>query len=279
MLAGWHWLRFGLFLLFLNSLLAFGQQNPKELVADTIYNELHSQNATRYWVYRDANRTPNGTNINRIVETPECHLVWPLEIHGQKPANGELAKAKDQLEKLVHDPEARKKNREDIDQDSNKADGLMRILPDAFLFEIAARHGDVVRLRFRPDPAFHPATDEAKVFHAMAGALVINTKEKRLAGIRGKLVSDVDFGFGILGTIHKGGTFAVVQSEMAPGDWEVTSLDVDINGRALFFHTISEQQHERMTGFHQVPKDISLADAAKIARGEEAPPLDAKMQR
>src|SRR5581483_5271383 len=105
---------------------------------------------------------------------------------------------------------------------------------DAFLFQVAGRHGETVRLQFRPNPAFDPPSNEAKVFHAMAGILVINTRAKRLEKINGTLMSDIDFGFGILGKIHKGGTFAVVQSEMAPSDWEVTSLNVNINGRALF---------------------------------------------
>ena len=57
-------------------------------------------------------------------------------------------------------------------------------------------------------------------------------------------MSDVEFGFGVLGKLQKGGTFEVVQSEVAPRDWEVSLLDVHITGRALFFHTIGKQQHE-----------------------------------
>jgi hypothetical protein len=61
---------------------------------------------------------------------------------------------------------------------------------------------------------------------------------------QGDWISDVDFGVGILGKLRKGGTFEVVQSEVAPKDWEVSLLDVDISGRALFFYSIGEQQHD-----------------------------------
>jgi hypothetical protein len=69
------------------------------------------------------------------------------------------------------------------------------------------------------------------------------------------LISDVEFVFGILGKLHKGGSFEVVQSEVASQDWEMSLLDVHISGRALFFHTIGEQQHEVRSHFKPVPPD------------------------
>ena len=59
----------------------------------------------------------------------------------------------------------------------------------------------------------------------------------------------------------------MVQSEVAPRDWEVSLLDVHITGRALFFHTIGEQQHEVRSHFESVPPDLSLRDAVSRATG------------
>src|ERR1700730_14628545 len=96
----------------------------------------------------------------------------------------------------------------------------------------------------------------------MEGMLLIDAKQARLAKLSGQLISDVDFGFGMLGKLQKGGTFEVVQAEVAPKDWEVSLLDVHITGRALFFHAIGEQQHEVRTQFQPVPSDLSLVEAA-----------------
>ena len=70
---------------------------------------------------------------------------------------------------------------------------------------------------------------------------------------------------GVLGRLEKGGTFEVVQSEVAPKDWELSLLDVHITGRALFFHTIGQQQHEVRSQFKPVPLDLTVAEAASIA--------------
>ena len=167
---------------------------------------------------------------------------------------------------MVKDPDTRRKSRQEIDEDDQKANALLKILPDAFLFSGIVRQGGSIRLNFRPNPKYSPSSNEAKVFHQMAGVLVINAKETRLARIAGKLTSDVDFGLGILAKIQKGGTFNIVQSEIAPGDWEITLLDVHISGRALFFHTIAEQQHEVETRFKPVPAGISLQQAASLVQ-------------
>jgi len=137
-------------------------------------------------------------------------------------------------------------------------------LSEAFLFTRPGREGKSVRLKFRPNPNYRPSSNESKVFHGMEGVLLIDAKQTRLAKLSGELISDVDFGLGILGKLKKGGTFEVVQSEVAPGDWEVSLLDVHISGRALFFHSIGEQQHEVRSQFKPVPSGLSLVQAAHM---------------
>jgi hypothetical protein len=169
--------------------------------------------------------------------------------------------------RLVNDADARKKNREEIDADAQKSATLLKMLPEAFLFTKDGQVGNSIRLKFRPDPKYKPSSNEAKVFHSMAGVLLVDATQTRLATLSGELISNVDFGFGILGKLQKGGTFEVVQSQVASRDWEMSLLDVHISGRALFFHTISEHQHEVRSQFKPVPSGLSLARAASIVRG------------
>lgn len=245
---------------------AFSQSDPKALVSTMVNNELGAQKNPHYWMYIDNNTQHGKKEVSRVLQTRECWFRWPLSINGHAASSDSRSKAAHDIQQLVSDPSAREKNRKDIDEDSSKANSLLKILPDAFLFTNAGeRNGNVV-LKFRPNPNYDPPSNEAKVFHAMAGQVIINKKETQLVGISGKLIHDVDFGWGILGKIRKGGTFSVLQSQVAPDDWEVTQLDVHINGRALFFHAIREQQHEVMTNFTPVPADISLKQAAEMVK-------------
>jgi hypothetical protein len=81
-------------------------------------------------------------------------------------------------------------------------------------------------------------------------------------------VEDVKFGGGLLGHLDKGGRFEVRQTEVAPGQWEMTALLVDMKGKALLFKTIDVQQAESHSDFHRVPDDLTLAEAASILNGQ-----------
>ncbi len=241
------------------------QNNPRALVLKMVQNELASQRQPRYWMYLDRDGEPEKTEVDRVIQLPQCWVSWPVSINGHMPSDDAREHAREQIEKLINDPDARKKNRDQIDSDGHKSAAMLKMLPDAFLFSRDGRVGKSIRLKFRPNPNYDPPSSEAKVFHSMEGVLLIDAKQTRLARLSGRLVSDVDFGLGILGRIEKGGTFEVVQSEVAPQDWEVSLLDVHISGRALFFHTIGEQQHEVRSQFEPVPLDLTAAQAASIA--------------
>jgi len=243
------------------------QVSPREMVEQMVHNELESQKEPRYWMYLDRTEKPGRTEVDRVIQTPECWLSWPVSLNGKAPTEREIRNARGQLKSLVNDASVRKKNREDIDADGRKSDELLKMLPDAFLFARDGRQGKSVRLKFRPNPRYRPPSNEAKVFHSMKGILLIDAREIRLAQLSGSLMSDVEFGFGILGKLRKGGTFEVVQSEVAPNDWEVSLLDVHISGRALFFHTIGEQQREVRSQFQPVRPQLSLAEAASRIAG------------
>ena len=263
---GTRWLEVFLLLLLVPTSVS-AQDNPRELVVKMVQNELASQKEPRYWMYLDSKEKPGRTEVDRVIQTPECWVSWPVSVNGIRPTEKEVSNAREYMESLVNNPRLRRKNRGEIDADSRKSAELLKMLPDVFLFTGDGRQGDSVRLKFRPNPKYRPPSNESKVFHHMEGILLIDAKEIRLAKLSGTLVSDVEFGFGILGKLQKGGTFEVVQSEVAPNDWEVSLLDVHISGRALFFHTIGEQQHEVKSHFEPVRPDLGVAEAAaRVAR-------------
>jgi len=72
----------------------------------------------------------------------------------------------------------------------------------------------------------------------------------------------VKFAGGLLGHLEKGGQFNVEQAEVSPNEWELTAMEVNLKGKALFFKTIAVQEKEYRSGFHRVPEGLTLAEAA-----------------
>ena len=92
-----------------------------------------------------------------------------------------------------------------------------------------------------------------------------------MAEITGHLIHEVKFGGGLLGHLDPGGDFDVKQTEVAPGLWELTVLDVHMKGKVLFFKTIGVQQQYSRGDFKRMPDDLTPAKAAQILSKETTP--------
>jgi len=100
----------------------------------------------------------------------------------------------------------------------------------------------------------------------MAGTILVSPRQKRLARMNGHLVENVDFGFGILGRIGKGGTFEIERIQVSATHWKTQLVDIHVTGRMLLFKTISKQQHEARSDFEPVPMDLDLRHAEELLR-------------
>ena len=68
-------------------------------------------------------------------------------------------------------------------------------------------------------------------------------------------------GFGLLGELQSGGTFDVERRELSPKVWQITETHVHIQGHALIFKTISENEDDVKSNFKPIPDSTSLQQA------------------
>lgn len=240
------------------------------LVQSTIQNELNAiDNDHTHWMYQSQTRKNGALVTEVIVQTPHGNLERLIARNGQPLSPDEQKQADDKVQKFVTDTNAQEKQRHDLDADGKKTKQMLKLLPDALTYTDAGHDGNRTTLTFKPNPDFHPPSREAKVFAAMEGQMVIDTKEHRLVEFSGHLTRPVKFGGGLLGDLDAGGFFDVRQQEVGPGNWQISLLKVNIKGKALFFKTISEQQDERDSHFKRVPDHLTLAQAFDLAKKQQ----------
>lgn len=245
-----------------------GSANPDQLVHQVIAHELQAEQQDHSeWMFRLQTTKPGeGTRTEEIVETPQGWVHRLLAINGHPLTPQQRAKDDERLHKLLTDPGEQQKNLQATRNDVQQAQQLLKMLPDAFLYTYAGRKGAVVKLNFRPNPKFQPQSRKAAVFHDMVGSLWLNVKQQRLAGIQGRLNQEVKFVGGLLGHLDKGGSFDVKQTEFAPGYWDVTYMNVQMNGKALFFKTINVREKDFRSGYRRVSDRLTLAQAANLLK-------------
>jgi hypothetical protein len=238
--------------------------SANDLARRVVTNELAFQDDHANWMYRLEKEQDGKKQVEEIVETKEGSLSRLLSIDN-RPLNAKQQLEEDErVRELMTSRSAQQKLRRALDAETLQGRRLFKMLPDAFAFSYAGGDGNLVKLSFRPNPSFHAPSMEARVFHDMEGEMWVDRKQERLARFDGHLTQTVKFGFGLLGHLDKGGHFEVTQAEVVPGHWDMTTLSLEMTGKALLFASIGVQKKENHQDFHRVSDDLTLTQAADI---------------
>jgi hypothetical protein len=231
---------------------------------DVVANELTDRTQQSNWMYRVSKVVEQQTLTQLEVETKDGPVHRLLAINEAPLDSGQRKQETVRLEKLVRDPSQQLAIKKQYDADERRLENLVRLLPSAFVYQYDGWDGPYQRLNFRPDPAFVPPTMESKALQSMAGTILVDPQQKRLAHLSGHLVENVDFGFGILGRLAKGGTFEIERTQVSPSHWKTHLVDIHVDGRMLLFKTITKQQHETRSDFEPVSQDLDLRQAEEL---------------
>ncbi len=207
-------------------------------------------------------------NTKMIVETRDGDVARLISLNDKPLTPEEQSDELARLNNLMAHPELQEHRRKREKEDSDRANEMIRLLPDAFVYRqegtVQGPSGICIRLSFRPNPSFEPPDREAEVYHGMAGELWIDKAQERMVKLDAHLIADVDFGWGILGKLYKGGSILVEQSDVGQHHWETTHMKLNLHGKALLFKSLSFETIEDASDFQPVPKQMSYQDAIRM---------------
>lgn len=269
---------------FASTALAFGQEGEPasvtELVRETVQNEIQSNNGGAKFMFKDEKETPHGSQVKLVVETTQGAAGMLIAVNG-KPLTLAEQKAEDaKLDGLAHNPAELRKRQKADREDTEHTIRIMKALPDAFLYERdgtenggqgTGKPGDeLLRLTFRPNPNYSPPTRTEQVLTGMRGYILIDANRHRIAKIDGTLFKDVEFGWGILGRLDKGGRFLVQQGVVKDDDWEITRMDLTFTGKVLLVKKLVIKSNEYLSDFEPAPPNLTFAQAVELLKKHQA---------
>lgn len=239
-------------------------QTPAELVRSAIQNQIKADQQPRLFAWKERKHKGQQTQVQTIVETPDGALSR-VTLIDEKPLTPKQRAEEDERLRHMSDPEQMKHRLKSRQEDDERTRALLSAIPDAFDFTVdgdslGPNGHNLVRIRFSARPGFDPPSRETAVFTGMQGTMVVDQTACRLASIDGTLFKDVNFGWGILGRLYKGGRFLVEQSEVSPSQWETTHTVVKMEGKALLLKPIHIDENESDWDFQPVPP-MSVAQA------------------
>jgi hypothetical protein len=205
-----------------------------------------------------------------IIETKDGDVARLVAING-KPITGDADRAElARLDNLAQHPELQEHRRESERKDTDRVTHLLSELPEAFLYKlegiVPCPAGQCYHLTFSPNPQFQPPDTESHVFRGIAGEAWIEQSRERLCRLDARFLSDVNFGFGILGRVDKGGVVRLEQNDVGAPEWELTAFQMHVSGKVLIVKSFSSQVSEEMSHFTQVPPNMSYRDAIQLLK-------------
>jgi hypothetical protein len=241
-------------------------QSPQALVQLVVDTErTANQNDHSNWTYLEELRKPNEHIRQWVAATQHGDVERAFEKNVQKITESQQ---RETIQKFLHDEREQKKQIAESDHDLQQVDDFLKLLPSAFRWTQTSATPVDTTLHFEPDPAFHPPTREARVFAAMAGDLVVDNQQHRIRSMSGHLIHDVTFGGGLLGRLKAGSSFSLAQAQVGASLWQLTAIDVHLQGNALLFKSVSLEQDDERSSFAPESPTLTLDQAAVLVMSQ-----------
>jgi hypothetical protein len=236
-------------------------QKAKELIREACYNEVQQREKRTLWSYVAERHSNNHVFREQVIETVDAPVRHLLAVDGHPPTGAQMKEENDRHQALRNNASRRHAIQKQQGDDDKTMEELLRITPEAFVFEDQGKEGQSERIAFHPNPGFKPKTYEQRILHALEGIVFVDLHDKRIARLSGSLASGVEFGYGVIGHVQQGGTTEITRIHLSEGIWKTSAEKIDVNGRFVLLKSINKHQDESRTGFEPVAPGTTFAQA------------------
>jgi hypothetical protein len=255
--------------------------NPVELVRAAVANEVAANEASGIkHMFRSFKQTSQGSTTRLYVETKEAMAGLTIAYNNKPLSPDQLQGEENRLAVLAGSSEQLRHKHAQEQENADRTMRILKALPDAFLYtydgeergndQFGKSGATLVRLKFRPNPAYQSPSHTEQVLEGMEGVVAIDPSERRIAQIDGTLFKEVGFGWGILGHLDKGGHFLIEQRDVGDDSWEISRMSLSFTGKILLVKSLSIKSDEVFTNFQRVPNTTTFAQGVKMLETEQA---------
>jgi uncharacterized membrane protein len=234
-------------------------------------NEVAALESPAQFRYRERLEWNWGSETREVIETDEGSADRIIAFNDEPLAGDQIDKENRRLTKLLNEAKAMRHELEEQGAETRRRIRMMQAFASAFIFEPQGEEHGLLRFVFHPDKAFSPPDRETQVFRAMQGTVWVEPRQQRLVRIDGVLTRDVPFGWGIFGRLYKGGRYFLEQTQVEPGVWRLTRLELNLKMRS-FFDTSRLLRREHNSGFKATAEGMTYREAVQQLLAKTAKP-------
>jgi hypothetical protein len=242
----------------------------QELVQHALASEISTVNNAEYPMrYTLRKISPRLTTTKKLIETSDGDVARLVAVNGKPLGAGAEQKEMARLDALEANPADQDHRKQSEDTDESRAMKILRALPKAFLYTYTgagtSAAGAVETYTFAPNPAYSPSGMETQILTVMTGKITVDPFAQRVVHLEGHLQHDVNYGWGIIGRLNKGGWIAIDQAPVVEGRWRTVRLQLAMTGRILFFNK-SYDTLEEQSDYSPVRQGLGYREAIEILK-------------
>lgn len=242
------------------------------LVKRALANEYAAvQDASHPMRYQLRKNSPRLTTTKDIAESRDGAVARLVAINDRPLGTADAQKEEARLNGLLADPGRQRRRKQAESEDMGRVLTVLRALPNAFVYQYEgpgeSPAGKVEKFAFKPNPRFSPSDLETEALPAITGELWIDGAHERVVRLEGHVQQNVDFGWGVLGRLNKGGWIVIEQAEVCGGQWRTVHFQMAMSGRVLFKTRVFDTTEDQ-TRWAPLPAGLDYKKAIAMLRGE-----------
>ncbi|MGP8250645.1 MAG: hypothetical protein ACLQHF_01330 [Terracidiphilus sp.] len=252
-----------------------GSISPVEaqaLVNRALSNELRaaqdSSHPMRYTLHKIS---PRLTSTKQIVETKDGEVARLTSVFDKPLSAAAEQQEETRLYALLRNPGLQHHRKQSEDADTARALKVLRALPYAFTYQYAgpadSPSDTLQKFTFKPNPDFSAPDLETTALSQMSGQILIDPARERVTRLEGHLDQDVDFGWGILGRLNKGGWITIDQADVGGNQWRTVHFQMAMSGRVVLKTRVFDTTEDE-SGFTPVPQGMGYQQAIQMLQSD-----------
>lgn len=244
---------------------AYGQADPKALVAQSIRNYDHDWREAMSWAYTQTDITH--ADDGKVVEVSEVIPVAGTPYERLISRNGEpLDKADQRKENRKYEKTVEERMDETPAESAErirkyeKSRAFIDEVPEAYDFKLLrdepvnGRPAWVIKLT--PRMGFTPDSPHASVLRHIEGKLWIDKQDVRWARAQARVIDTISIAF-ILARIGPGTRFELDQTRISDDLWLPKKIEIDGSARVFMFHNKDLAEQLTFNDYHRETTSVA----------------------
>jgi hypothetical protein len=236
-------------------------QNELQIIKD------NGKMPLRYRVHKIDSK---GDITREVIETRDGSVARLVERNGQKLTAEEDAAERDRLQEILASPGDFIQHHKRDDPIRTDSLQLVSQMPQAMIFiytpgqpQLPGTTSRQIVIDFHPDPNYKSPQTLDNLLTGIEGRMWIDAQSHRMVRIEGNVRDPVNFGWGILGKINKGGKIVLEQANASGDRWVYSQLDTHLTLRFLVVKTVEMNDKMTQYDFRPLPAPMSVQEAVR----------------